>query len=65
LWNIAATVVEDTEAAEKLWMELATERAHLDAEHVADEVEQQAAWCQAAMGNVFDTMGKQIRISAT
>jgi len=42
-WNIAAMTEEDAKAAEKLWMELAKERAHLDAECTADEVEQEAA----------------------
>jgi hypothetical protein len=31
-WNIAAMTEEDAKAAEKLWMELAKERAQLDAE---------------------------------
>jgi len=55
---------EDTEAAEELWTELAQERAHLDAECTADKVEQEAAWCQEAMGNVLDTTAKIIRICA-
>ena len=29
-WNLAAMTEEDAKAAEKLWMELAKERAHLD-----------------------------------
>jgi len=53
---------EDAEAAEKLWMELAKERAHLDAECTADEVEQEAAWCQEAMGNVLNATAKNIKI---
>jgi len=55
---------EDEEAAEVLWTELAKERAHLDAECTADEVEQEAAWCQEAMGNVLDATAKKIRICA-
>jgi len=63
-WNIAAMTEEDAKAAEKLWMELAKERAHLDAECTADEVEQEAAWCQEAMGNILDATAKNIRICA-
>ena len=43
VWNLAAMTEEDAEAAEKLWVELAKERAHLDAECTEDEVEQEAA----------------------
>jgi len=64
-WNLAAMSEEDAKAAEKLWMELAKEKVHLDAECTADEVEQEAAWCQEAMGNVHDAMAKKIRICAT
>jgi len=53
---------ENAEAAEKLWMELAKERAHLHAECTADEVEHDAAWCQEAMGNVLNATAKKIRI---
>jgi hypothetical protein len=43
-WNIAAmTEEEDAEAAQKTWMELAKERAHLDAECTADDVEPEAS----------------------
>jgi hypothetical protein len=63
-WNIAALTEEDAKAAEKLWMELAKERAHLDAKCTADEVEQEAAWGQEAMGNVPDATAKKIRIGA-
>jgi len=63
-WNLAAMTEEDAKAAEKLWMELVKERAHLDAECTADEVEQEAAWCQEAMGNVLNATGKKIRICA-
>jgi len=55
---------EEEEAAEKLWTELAKERPHLDAERTADEVEQEAAWCQDTMGSVPDTTAKKIRICA-
>jgi hypothetical protein len=34
---------KDAEAAEKLWMELAKERAQLEADCTEDEVEQKAA----------------------
>jgi hypothetical protein len=63
-WNIAAMTEEDAKAAEKLWMKLAKERAHLDAECTADEVEQEAARCQEAMGNVLDPTTKMITICA-
>ena len=62
--NLAALTEEDAEAAEKVWMELAKERAHLDAECPADEVEQEAAWCQEAMGNILDATAKKIKICA-
>jgi hypothetical protein len=61
-WKLPAMTEEDAKAAEKLWMELAKESAHLDAECTADEVEQEAAWCQEAMGNVLDATAKKIRI---
>jgi hypothetical protein len=63
-WNLAAMKEEDAEAAEKLWTELAQERAHLDAECTADEVEQEAAWCQEAMGSILDATAKKIRFCA-
>jgi len=63
-WNLAAMTEEDAKAAEKLWMELAKERARLDAECTADEVEQESTWCQEAMGNVLDATAKKIRIRA-
>jgi hypothetical protein len=53
---------EDAKAAEKLWRELAKDRAHLDAECTADEVEREAAWCQEAMGKVLDATAKKTRI---
>jgi hypothetical protein len=63
--NIAAMTEEDSKAAERLWMELAKERAHLDTECTADEVEQEAAWCQEAIGSVLDTTAKKIGICET
>ena len=63
-WNSAAMTDKDLEPAEKLWMDLAKERAHLDAECTEDEVEQEAAWCQEAMSSVLDTTAKKIRICA-
>jgi hypothetical protein len=39
-WNSAAMTEEDAKGPEKLWMELAKERAHLDTECTADEVAQ-------------------------
>jgi hypothetical protein len=62
MWNLAAMTEEDVEVAEKLWTELAIERAHLDAECMVAEVEQEAAWCQKAMGSVLDATAKKIRI---
>ena len=53
---------EDAEAAEKLWVELLRERAHLDAECTEDEVEQEAAWCQEVMSSVLNTTAKKLRI---
>jgi len=38
-WNLAAMTQKDLETAEKLWMDLAKETAHLDAECTEDEVE--------------------------
>ena len=63
-WKIAAMTEEDAKAAEKLWTELVTEGAHLDAGCMADEVEREAAWCQEPTGNVLDTTAKKIRICA-
>jgi len=63
-WNLAAMTEEDAKAAEKLWRELTKQRAHLDAECTADEVERQAAWCQEAMGYVLNATAKKIRICA-
>jgi len=42
-WNLGAMAEEDVEAMQKLCMEPANERAHLDAECTADVVEQEAA----------------------
>ena len=56
---------EYAEAADKLWRELAKERAHLDAECTPDELEPEAAWCQEPMGNDLDATAKKIRINAT
>jgi len=63
-WNIAEMMEEHMEAAEKLWTELANKRAHLNAECIADEVDQEVAWGQEAMGNMLDAMAKKIRICA-
>jgi hypothetical protein len=63
-WNLAAMTEEDAKAAEKLWMELAKDRADLNAQCTADEVEQEAAWCQEAIGNVLDATAKKISICA-
>ena len=60
-WNFAAMTKKDAKAAAKLWIELGTERAHLDPECTADEVEQEATWCQEAMGKVLDTTANMIR----
>ena len=63
-WNFAAMLEEDTEAADKLWTEQASERAHLDVECIEDEVEQQAAWCQEAMNIVLEATAKKSSICA-
>jgi len=63
-WDSAAMTEKDVEAAEKLWTELARERAHLDAECTEDEVEQEAEWCQEAMRIILDATAKKIRICA-
>jgi len=55
---------KDAEAAEKLWRELAKERAQQDAECTEDEVEQEAAWRQEAMSSVLNATAKIIRICA-
>ena len=64
VWNLAAKMEENAEVAEKLWTEIAKEGTNLDAECTADEVEQEAAWCQKAMGNVLDATAKIIWICA-
>jgi hypothetical protein len=61
-WNLTAKTEKHVEAAEKLWMELAKERAQLDEECTEDEVEQGAAWYQEAMSSVLDATAKKIRI---
>jgi hypothetical protein len=53
---------ENTEAVEKLRMELAKLRAHQDAKGTVDKIEQQATMCQDALGNVQDAREKTIRI---
>jgi hypothetical protein len=63
-WNLAAVTKEDPEGAEKLWTELAMERAHLDAECTADEVEEEATCRREAMGSVLEATAKKIRICA-
>lgn len=61
-WNLSAMTEEDPETAEMLWEKLAKESAHLSAECTPDEVGQQAAWCQEAMGKVLDARAKKIMI---
>jgi hypothetical protein len=63
-WNIAAMKEEDPVAAEKLWAELVMERAHLDAEYTADEVEQEATCCQDAVSSPLNANANMIRICA-
>jgi hypothetical protein len=63
-WNLAAMTEKELETAEKLWMDLVKERAHLDAECTEDEVEQEAAWCQDAMSSVPNATAKNNRIRA-
>jgi len=55
---------EDEEAAEKLWRELESERAHLGEECTGDDVEREAEWCQEALSKVLDAKAKKIRICA-
>jgi hypothetical protein len=64
-WNLGAMTQKDAEAAEKLWRELAKERAKLDAECTEDKVEQEAAWWQEEMSSVLDATAKKIRICAS
>jgi len=45
-------------------MELAKERAHLDAECTEGELEQEAAWCQEAMSSVLNATAKMMSICA-
>jgi len=61
-WGLYSMTEEDTKPAEMLWMDPAKERAHLDAECEADEVEQQAEWCQEAIGHILDATAKKIII---
>jgi len=61
-WDLAAMKEEDSEAAEKLWANLAKERAHLDAECTEDEVEQEATWSQEVMSSVLIATAKKVRI---
>jgi hypothetical protein len=63
-FNLTAMTEEDAKAVEKLRMELAKERAHLDGEYKAHEVEQEAARCQEGMGNIRNVTAKNIRICA-
>ena len=63
-WNLAEMTEENTEAAEKLWAELAKGRAYLDAECTEDGVEQKAAWCDKAVSSILNAMAKKIRICA-
>jgi hypothetical protein len=58
-WNLAAMAEEDAKDAQKLWMELAKERAHLDTECTADELELEAAWFQDAIGVVLDVTARR------
>lgn len=63
-WNLSAMTEEHLEAAEKLWREVAKERAHLRARCTEYEVELMATWCQEAMSTVLNPRAKMIRISA-
>jgi len=63
-WNKPAMTKRNVEAAEKLCMQLAKERAQLNAECTEDEVGQEAAPCQEAICSVLNAMAKQIRICA-
>jgi len=63
-WNLAAMTQKYLKAAEKHWLDLAKERAHLDAECTEDEAEQEATRCQEAMSSVLNATAKKIRICA-
>jgi len=60
--SLAAIMEKDLEIEEKLWMDLAKERAHLGAESTEDEVEQKAACCQKAMSCILNATSKKIMI---
>jgi hypothetical protein len=45
---------KDMEVVEKLWMELAKEKDHLEAECTPDEEEQEAASCQKAVSSILN-----------
>jgi hypothetical protein len=45
-------------------IELAKERAHLDAEHIEDVVEHPTAWCQEAISSFCNATARKIRIGA-
>jgi len=47
-------------AAKKLWMQLAKERSHLDAECTEGKVELEATWCQEVMSNVLNATAEKI-----
>jgi hypothetical protein len=63
-WNLAAMSKEDEEAAEKLWRELESERAHQGEECTGDDVEREAEWCQEVLSKVLDAKAKKIGICA-
>jgi hypothetical protein len=62
--NLAAKSKDDEKVAEKLWKELAGQRARLDEECTGDEVEREAKWCQEMLSKVLDAKAKKIRICA-
>jgi hypothetical protein len=63
-WNLAAMSKQDKEAAEKLWRELESERAHLGGECTGDDVEREAKWCQESLTTVLDAKENKIIIWA-
>jgi len=63
-WNLAAMTKEDVKAAEKIRMEQANKRAPLHAKCTANEVEEEAVWCQEVMGSIRDATVQRISICA-
>jgi len=63
-WNLEAMTEKVEEAARKVSMEIAKERAGLDVGCMEDDVEQEATWCQKTLRKVLDFSGRNSRICA-